>query len=103
MRILLIRDKANPVLRDVLHDLYIFQQLVGGRIEVVEPFDDNVVLVCDESGRNKGKPVNRVINDRMDVCGDFFLCGHDGEGLSDFPLELKEKYTSLFMLPILYH
>ena len=99
MRILLIRDKANPVLRDVLHDLYIFQQIVGGRIEVAEPFDDNVVLVCDESGRNKGKPVNRVINDHMAVCGDFFLCGHDGEGLSDFPLKMQENHTSLFALP----
>ena len=84
MKILLIRTNAKPVLRDVPHQLSIFQQLVGGRIEVVEPFEDNVVLVCDESGRNNRKPINRVINDHMDVCGDFFLCGHDGNDLSDF-------------------
>ena len=103
MKILLIRAKENPVLRDVPHHLSIFQQLVGGRIEVVEPFDDPVVLVCDESGRNNGKPVNRVINDHMDICGDFFLCGHDGEGLSNFPVELASKYISLFSLPTVYH
>lgn len=101
MKILLIRDKANPVLRCVPHDLYIFQQLVGGRIEVVEPFDDDIVLVCDESGRNNGKAVNRVINDHMDICGDFFLCGHDNEGLSDIPIELLEKYYTRFRLPSL--
>ena len=103
MKILLIRAKENPVLRDVPHQLSIFQQLVGGRIEVVEPFEDNVILVCDESGRNNGKPINRVINDHMDVCGDFFLCGHDGDGLSDFPAELVPKYISLFSLPTVYH
>ena len=101
MKILLIRAKENPVLRDVPHQLSIFQRLVGGRIEVVEPFEDNVILVCDESGRNNGKPINRVINDHMDVCGDFFLRGHDGEGLSDFPVELAQKYISLFSLPTL--
>ena len=99
MIILLIRDKENPVLRDVPHNLYVFQQLVGGKIEVVEPFSDNVILVCDESGRNNGKPVNRIINDHMDICGDFFLCGHDGEGLTDIPSELIEKYRSRFILP----
>ena len=103
MKILLIRNKENPVLRDVPHNLYVFQQLVGGKIEVVEPFEDNVVLVCDESGRNNGKPINRVINDHMDVCGDFFLCGHDGEGLSDFPANLVEQYTSQFTLPALIY
>lgn len=100
MRIILIREKENPVIRNIPHDLYIFQQLVGGRIEVVEPFDDNVILVCDESGRNMGKPVNRIINDHIDVCGDFFLCGHDSEGLSDFPSELIEKYLLLYSLPV---
>lgn len=99
MEILLIRSHENPVLRNVPHDLYVFQTLVNGRIEVVEPFEDNVILVCDESGRNKGKPVNRVINDHMDICGDFLLCGHDGEGLTDFPKELIEKYCSRFALP----
>lgn len=38
MRILLVRHGANPALRNVPHELRIFQELVGGRIEVVEPF-----------------------------------------------------------------
>ena len=88
MKILLIRAKENPVLRDIPHQLSIFQQ--------------PVVLVCDESGRNDGKAVNRIINDHIDVCGDFFLCGHDGKSLSDFPLILLDKYISLFSLPPVY-
>ena len=103
MRIIVVRHNENPVLRNVPHCLAIFQQIVGGKIEVVEPFPDNVVLVCDESGRNNGKPVNRVIDDSMDICGDFFLCGHDGEGLSDFPEDLVEWYMARFKLPSLVH
>ena len=90
MRILVVRKDDNPVIRNVPHSLSVFQTLVGGRIEVVEPFENNVVLVCDESGRINGKPINRIINDNMDICGDFFLCGHDGEGLTDFPEDMVE-------------
>lgn len=103
MRIIVVRYNENPVLRNVPHSLTIFQQIVGGRIEVVEPFPENVVLVCDESGRNNGKPINRVIDDSMDICGDFFLCGHNGEGLSDFPEDLVEWYMARFKLPSLVH
>ena len=103
MRIIIIRNNVNPVLCNVPHSLTVFQQIVGGKIEVVEPFPDNVVLVCDESGRNNGKPVNRVIDDSMDICGDFFLCGHDGEGLSDFPEDLVEWYMARFKLPTIVH
>ena len=103
MRIIIIRNNVNPVLCNVPHSLAIFQQIVGGKIEVVEPFPDNVVLVCDESGRNNGKPINRVIDDSKDICGDFFLCGHDGEGLSDFPEDLVEWYMARFKLPTIVH
>ena len=103
MKIIVVRYDENPTLRNVPHNLAIFQQIVGGRIEVVEPFPDNVVLVCDESSRNNGKPINRVIDDSMDICGDFFLCGHDGEGLSDFPEDLIEWYMARFKLPSLVH
>jgi len=103
MRIIVVRYNEHPVLRNIPHSLAIFQQIVGGRIEVVEPFPDNVVLVCDESGRNNGKPINRVIDDSMDICGDCFLCGHDGEGLSDFPVDLVEWYMARFRLPSLVH
>ena len=101
MRIIVVRYNEHPVLRNVPHNLTVFQQIVGGKIEVVEPFPDNVALVCDESGRNNGKPINRVIDDSMDICGDFFLCGHDGEGLSDFPEDLIEWYMARFKLPTL--
>ena len=100
MQVMLVRNQANPVIMDVEHSLQSFQGLVGGMIEVVEPFHDNdVVLVCDESGRDKGKAVNRVINERMDICGDFFLCGQKDDELCDFPADRVIYYDAMFHLP----
>ena len=77
------------------------QALVGGMIEVVEPFDDsNVVLVCDECGRNEGKPINRIINGKMSICGSFFISGHDGENLCSISEAKIFKYVSLFRLAV---
>lgn len=83
MKILLVRSNEQPISADVPHELAVLQGIVGGRIEIVEPYTENVVIVCNESGRIDGMPVNRKINDSIDICGDFFLCGHDGAGLTD--------------------
>ncbi len=96
-----IRKDENPRMIDVVHQLSVFQELVGGMIEVVDAFpDSSVVLVCNESGRNEGEPVNRIINDHIDICGDFFLCGQTDDGwLADFPVEKELEYSTLFHLP----
>ena len=98
MRVLLICEKQEPKALSVPHTLGGFQELVGGPIEVVEPFNDNVVLVCNENARCDGKPVNRIINEKLDVCGDFFLCGCSESNLTDLPEEKLFKYASLFRL-----
>ncbi len=56
------------------------------------------LIVQNEEGRNLGLPINRIINERMDICGDFFLCGHDGAGLSDMPEDLIDKYRNVFSI-----
>ena len=98
MRILLVRCKQEPRVISIPHELSQLQRLVGGMIEIVEPFDDDIALVCDENGRSDGKPVNRIINDHMDICGDFFLCRYGDTGLEDMPEEKIFKYASLFRL-----
>lgn len=98
MKIILVKTGTFPCIMNVPHELAFLQALVGGNIEVVEPFDDDVILVCNECGRNEGRPVNRVINNHMDICGDFFLCGQDEYGLSDIPEEKITPYLDRFQL-----
>ena len=98
MRVLLVCCEKEPRIVNVPHELTELQRLVGGMIEVVEPFDDGVALVWDENGRSDGKPVNRIINDEMDICGDFFICGYGETGLEDMPEAKVFKYASMFRL-----
>lgn len=98
MRIIYVEPEKEPRLMDIPHTLSDMQALVGGRIEVVEPFTDDVVLICDEEGRNNGKPICRIINDSMDICGSFFLCGENNGDLCSIPEPLIFKYVSLFRI-----
>ena len=83
------RAGEAPRITEVENELQALQGVVGGYIEVIAPWPDPVLLVCDEDGMYKATPWNRGIK------GTFFLCGVDGEDFTDFPEELVEKYKRL--------
>lgn len=66
------------------HSLEALQRSVGGYIEAVTLTADLVIL-CDEEGRLKGKPFNCVICG-VDFVGDILLVGREGEEFADLPV-----------------
>ena len=99
MRVLIVEPRKAPRRADIPHTLRDMQRTVGGYIEIITPFDDPVVLVCDEEGKLKGYELNRAIADKDIIAGTFFLAGIDEEDLSDLPDDLAEKYEALFWYP----
>lgn len=71
---------------EIPNELSALQQAVGGYIETVF-ISDEIVLICDEEGRIKNKRSNPRLRD---ICGDFILCGSDGENFRS--LTEKEKF-----------
>lgn len=56
------------------------QAMVGGDIEVTYPFEDEVAIILNESGKINGLPLNRAIytedGDMQDIyAGDFWWLG----------------------------
>ena len=98
MRVIWVKVDENPVVINIPHQLEYMQELVGGLIEVFEPFSDDVVLVCNENGRNEERPLNRIIDNKMYIRGDFFLCGQDAVGLSDMPEDKVDLYLTRFQV-----
>ena len=99
MRVLIVEPRQKPRRADIPHTLRDMQQIVGGYIEIIRPFDDPVVLVCDEEGKLKGYELNRAIVGTDIIAGRFFLAGVDEEDLTDLSDELTEKYEVLFKFP----
>ncbi len=99
MRVLIVEPRRNPRRADIPHTLREMQQIVGGYIEIIRPFDDPVALVCNEEGKLDGYELNRAIVGKDIIAGTFFLSGIDEEDLTDLPDELAEKYEALFRSP----
>lgn len=98
MRVVIVEPGKQPRLEDVKLELEALQAIVGGHIEAVHPFEDPVVLVCNEEGRLLDLEPNRTAGDFGMIYGPFFLCGHSIDDFASLPEELAEKYMECYKL-----
>ena len=103
MNILLVKPNEEPVLMEIDGDLASMQKAVGGLIEVITPYDDPIILVCNEEGKinnmEPNRPIMDVSGDISDVIfGDFFLAGDGGDDIKSIPQEYVDRYMELFSL-----
>ena len=64
------------------NDLHEMQQMVGGPIQALYPWEEPVAIVCNDEGKNMGLPLNRVLENYDIIAGAFFVCGIQGENFS---------------------
>jgi len=72
-------------------------------IQTIYPYDDLVVIVCDNHKINGGRP-NRAIygedGKMMDViCGKFFIADCSTSSFKSLPDDMMEKYKKQFLMP----
>lgn len=80
MKVLIVEPMQPCRAQEIPDTLEAMQAIVGGYLQAVYPFRDEVALVCNENGKNLDLPYNRPLtNDRgipYDmICGTFFLAG----------------------------
>lgn len=101
IRVIMMRPRKRATVEVIDASLSGMQEVVGGYIQAVYPFDDPVAIVCNEEGKLNGLEPNRALRDEdgdiYDVlCGTAFLCGLTADNFGDVPEELTEKYLRLF-------
>lgn len=99
MRVLLVEPgkAARPV--EMKNDLHEMQQMVGGPIQALYPWEEPVAIVCNDEGKNMGLPLNRVLENYDIIAGAFFVCGIQGENFSSLTDQYLEKYLQMFFCP----
>ena len=106
MTVLLIEPGMAPRKAEIDGSLKGMQQVVGGYIQAIFPFDDPVALICNEEGKLQGLPLNRILRDEEGnifdiVAGTFFLCGAppDSDSFTSLEEAYLEKYHQRFSSP----
>ena len=105
MKVVVVEPEKNPVVKEINGSLDSMQNVVGGWIQAIYPWRDNVALVCNEEGKMLNLPLNRfVITDDGQiidfVAGTFFLCyaPADSDNFESLPEDLIEKYMHKFQI-----
>ena len=104
MKVIIVKPFTQPYTANIKGDLRSMQNIVGGYIEAIYPFDDEeIALVCNEEGKIEGLTPNRFLLNRNNgicdfICGDFFLCyaPADSENFESIPDNLIQKYINKF-------
>ena len=106
MRVLLVEPGKEPVLQEINGSLKSMQEIVGGTIQALYPFEEHVALICNDEGKLLGLPFNRALRYETGgmydvICGTFFLCGapSDSDCFEGLTETQAEKYTKLFSRP----
>ena len=83
IRILYVQPGKYPEERFVSNELHPLQQLVGGYIQALYPWSkDKVALICNDSGKVDGLPLNRYIEDYDVIAGNFFSAVFPGRNFA---------------------
>ena len=106
MKVLVV-EPQKPCRVQEIESLADMQQLVGGDIEAVYPFQELVAVVCNADGKALGLPMNRPLLDKDHlpydiICGTFFLAGLGGETFVSLTQEQLRKYGSLYSREMLF-
>ena len=79
MQVVIVEPEKKPVMQNIDDTLTSMQQIVGGTIQAVYPFEEPVALICNDEGKLLNLPLNRALRDSNGaiydiVAGTFFLC-----------------------------
>ena len=100
MNVLVVEPGYLPydkVIKDGADHLEQMQTIVGGLIEPIYPYHEEVAIVCNEEGLINGLPFNRSVPGGYGgVFGTFFICGLGEEDFCSLPPELMERFKKEF-------
>ena len=116
MKVIMVETGRTAQIVEIGKGLKSMQNAVGGNIEAIDPFEDEVALVCNEEGKFNGSRKNRVLlykdlspnlfNPNKakifdTIYGDFFICGAptDSEEFESLSEEQIATYYRLFETP----
>ena len=106
MQVVIVEPEKKPVVQNIDSGLASMQQLVGGTIQAVYPFEESVALICNDEGKLLNLSLNRALRDSSGaiydiVAGTFFLCAApvDSDRFESLTDEQAQTCLERFAMP----
>ena len=102
-----VEPQKPPEVVTIGKELEDLQAAVGGRIEVVYPYEDMVGLLMNEEGKLLGMQLNRSLRDEEGqiydiIAGTFYVVGLSEDDFCSLTDQQIENYLSKYEQPYLY-
>ena len=107
MNVVLVEPNKEARIVKIDNTLKAMQGTVGGYIEAVYPYDDNVAIVCNGEGKIAGLPLNRALKDADGkvydvIAGTFFVAGLTGDNFGSLTEEQTDFFLAKFKQPEMF-
>ena len=104
IKVVLLEPGKLARIAEIGHSLEQLQAAVGGDIEAIYPFEEEVCIVYNDEGKINGLPLNRAVysesGELVDIiAGPCFLCDCSGESFGSLNDEQLARYQKQFRLP----
>ena len=105
IKVVLVAPNKKAIVTEIGTTLEDMQAAVGGLIQAIYPFEDDVALICNEEGKLLQLPANRGVRmggeeDIFDIiCGTFFIADCSGERFGSLSEEQIKKYQQKYLFP----
>lgn len=102
--VLVVEPGRVPYVKEIDSGLKSLQSEVGGWIEAIYPFEEEVALICNEEGKLCGLPLNRaLVNEDGEmydiIAGTFLVVGLGAEDFCSLSDEYIKKFSDRFKTP----
>ena len=102
MKILICEPHKRPYVKDIEHTLENLQEIVGGYIQALYPFDDDVAIVANEEALLIGLEPNRAVERYGIIFGTFFICGLTEDDFTGLTPQQIAHYELLYRAPEMF-
>lgn len=96
LKVIVVEPDYAPYEKEI-NGLPEMQATVGGMIDAIYPFEEQVAVVCNDDAIGLGLPFNRSMEGGYGgVFGTFFVCGLGEEDFTSLTPEQVERYKQKF-------
>ena len=102
--VVVVEPGNKPKIETISASLEGMQKRVGGYIQAIYPFEEEVAIICNEEAKLEGLPLNRSLSTAElgiydIIAGTFFIARCNGERFGSLSDEQQLKYKQMFLFP----
>lgn len=103
IKVLIVEPGKAPYAAEIYSELECLQEVVGGLIQAIYPYEDPVAIICNDEGKLMGLPWNRPLFDEEGyiydiIVGTFLVVGLTEDDFGSLSDKMIEKYSKIFAL-----